>query len=249
MKITTEQIAAFGSASGLDFERRLLVAVCRRFPRAKVWYGEAPLAAMVSAGLARSRELGVETEESIVDYLSAVLLLGHGFEKDPQTRWAAEALVPSDETSPVGRMAELWVRVQAYRATVYGPKDALYRDAVAFLADKSVEELAKHASRSQRDLLVQFSAMFPTKFTALGQEPCYELTRLAVEACRPFELLDRWAVVLVAEFMFLFGAGCMTDPLYAWAPRALQGVQGRAVDEKLELLLQAAQQATAPVLG
>lgn len=249
MKITMEQIAAFGSASGADFERKLLAALCSRFPRAKAWYGEGPLVAMVNAGLARSRELGVEAEEAIVDYLSTMLLLGHGFEKDPQTRWAAEVLAPSETTSPVQRMSELWAKVQVYREKVYGPGDALYRDALASLAGKDVEELTKHASRSQRDLLVQLSAMFPTKFTALGQEPFYELTRLSVEACRPFDLLDRWAVVMVAEFMFLFGAGCMTDPLYAWAPRALQDTQGMAVDEKLGILLEAAQKAIEPVIG
>lgn len=76
----------------------------------------------------------------------------------------------------------------------------------------------------------------------------FDLTRCAVEACRPFELLDRWAVVLVVEMMFLFGARFLDDPLYAWAPAALRESPGADIDQRLARLLAAAQAAIAPRL-
>jgi len=248
MKLTPAQIAAFGIVSGAGLERKLATAVCARFPRALAWYGDDALMSVVRAGIGRARACGIEAEEGITDYLSLVLLLGSGFETDPQTKWAADLLVGPEETAPPKRVAAAWAEAQAWRGKVHGGDDALYREALGSLRGRSVEDLTKFASRSQRDLLLQFAAMHPAKFSAVGQQPLFDLTRLAVEACRPFELLDRWAVVLVAEFMFLFGAGFMSDPRYDWAPRALEGAQG-SVDEKLDRLLTAAQAAVARMLA
>ena len=103
-----------------------------------------------------------------------------------------------------------------------------------------MEDLCKSSSRSQRDLLIQLAAVFPRKFAEVGEQSLYDLTRLAVEACKRFDLADRWAVVLMAQFMFLFGAGLLADPLYAWAQQALQDAAGANVDDKLDRLLHVA---------
>ena len=76
--------------------------------------------------------------------------------------------------------------------------------------------------------------------TAIWQYHASELTRLAVEACKPYQLLDRWAVVLVAQLMFLLGAGFLGDPLHAWASEALNASAGESVDRRLALLFAAA---------
>lgn len=248
MKLSPAQIAAFGIVSGAGLERKLATAVCARFPRALAWYGDDALMSIVRAGIERARACGIEAEDGITDYLSLMLLFGSGFESDPQTQWVADLLAGPEETAPPQRVAGAWKEAQGWRQKVFGADDGLYREALGSIRGRSVEELTKYASRSQRDLLLQLAAMHPAKFSAVGQQPLFDLTRVAVEACRPFELLDRWAVVLVAELMFLFGAGFMSDPRYAWAPRALEGAKG-SVDEKLDALLTAAQGAAEAMLA
>jgi hypothetical protein len=121
-----------------------------------------------------------------------------------------------------------------------GEGDGQQLAAVRYVLGRSVEELCKNPSRSQRDLLIQLAAVHPRKFAEVGEQNLYDLTRLAVEACKRFDLADRWAVVLMAQLMFLLGAGFLGDPLYAWAHEALQAAAGAGVDEKLERLMRAA---------
>ena len=238
--IRKEQVEAFKSASDADFERRLLLRLSEPFPRCKEIHGEAALTAMVRLGLERAHKLGLEREDDILRYLWTMLLLGSEFGTDPQLSWATAALTTPESLPPAQRVAVLWEQAQAYRRRVMGPDDGLYVAALRSIEGKTVEDLTKLASRSQRDLLMQLVTLFPQKFKEVGEQAFSDLTRLAIEACRPYEMLDRWAVVLMVELMFLFGAGIMSDPLTAWAREALKKESSAEIDRKLGALLKAA---------
>jgi hypothetical protein len=241
MKIRQDQIAAFGIAAQEDSERKLLRGLTEQFPRCESIYGEAALAAMVRLGIERAKEHRLEAEADIQRYLWLMLLFGSHWERDPQIPWAAAALAPTESMTPSDQIGRLWEQAQAWRQRVMGVDDTLHLAAIRNIQGKSVEDLCKNPSRSQRDLLVQLASMFPSKFTEVGAQPLYELTRHAVEACKPFDMMDRWAVVLVAELMFLLGAGFVADPLHPWASESLKGQSVDSVDQKLERLLAAVQ--------
>jgi hypothetical protein len=238
--IRQAQVDAFNSASQADFERKLAKGLVDKFPRCEAIYGEAALTAMVRLGIERAKEHGLQAEPDLQRYLWLMLLFGSHWERDPQIAWAAASLAASATTTPSERITRLWEQAEAWRQRVMGPNDSLYLAALRSIEGKSVEDLCNNSSRSQRDLLIQLAAMYPRRFTEVGEQALYDLTRLAVEACRPFDLLDRWAVVLITELMFLFGAGVMTDPLHPWAAASLKGAETLGIDQKLERVLAAA---------
>jgi hypothetical protein len=239
-----EQMNAFADASQLARARRLQSALAHPFPLAEAHFGAPALEHSVRLGIERAQAHGIDADADIQCYLRLMLLFGSHWERDPQVAWAAAAMSAAEGT-PSQRIARLWEQAQAWRIRVRGPNDSLYVDALRSIDGKSVEDLCKSSSRSQRDLMIQLAALYPRKFTEAGEQALYDLTRLAVEACRPFELLDRWAVVLIAQAMFLFGGGVLDDPLHPWAGDALKAAEGAAVDQKLERLLMAMKQAAA----
>jgi hypothetical protein len=237
--IRESQLAAFADASRHGLERRLLAGIAREFPAAAARFGAPALQALVRLGIEKAGAHGLEAETDVQVYLWLMLLYGSHWEQDPQTAWAATALA-AREGSPSERLGALWSRAQAWRQRVMGEADAEQTAALGYVLSRSVEDLCKSSSRSQRDLLMQFAAVHPRKFAEVGEAGLYDLTRLAVEACKRFDVADRWGVVLVAQLMFLLGAGFLGDPLYPWAQQALREARGAGVDEKLERLLQAA---------
>ena len=183
----------------------------------------------------------LEAEADVQRYLWLMVLFGSHWERDPQVQWTAAVLAPAEGTTPSERIGKLWEQAQAWRHRVRGPNDTQYQAALRSIEGKSLDDLCKNPSRSQRDLLIQLASMWPSKVAEVGDQSLYDLTRLAVDACKPFELMDRWAVVLFAELMFLFGVGFVLDPLYPWAAEALAARPGDSVDQKLERLLIAMQ--------
>ena len=246
MKIRHDQITAFQEAKQADFERKLRRGLSQQFPNCEAENSDATLSALVRLGIERAAFLDLQAEADIQRYLWLMVLFGSYWERDPQVQWASALLAPREDATPSDRIAKVWEQAQAWRQRVRGVNDSTYRAALHSIEGKSVDDLCKHPSRSQRDLLIQLASMWPSKVSEVGDQPLYDLTRLAVEACRPFELMDRWAVVLFAEMMFLFGAGFITDPLYPWAGEALKGRPGDGVDQKLERLVAAMQRSLSP---
>lgn len=245
MRIRRDQISAFQSAAQADFERGLRRGLAQQFPRCETEYSSEALNALVRLGIERAAIHDLQIEADVLRYLWLMVLFGSHWERDPQLQWAGAALAPKEGTTPSERIARLWEQAQSWRERVRGPGDSLYQAALRSIQGKSLDDLCKNPSRSQRDLLIQLASMWPAKVTEVGDQPLYDLTRLAVEACRPFELMDRWAVVLFAEMMFLFGAGFVTDPLRPWAAESLQQAGAGTIDEKLARLLAEGQRAAA----
>lgn len=238
--IRESQLAAFADASQAGLERRLRAGLAESFPQRVARASEPALTALVRLGIEKAAAHGLEAEADVQSYLRLMVLLGSHWEQDPQSAWAAAMLSDTGHGTAAERIGAIWERAQAWRQRVMGEGDSQHLAAVRYVLGRSVEALCKNPSRSQRDLLIQLAAVHSRKFSEVGEQSLYDLTRLAVEACKRFDLADRWAVVLIAQLMFLFGAGFLGDPLYAWAHEALTQAAGTGVDEKLERLLRAA---------
>ena len=241
MRIRQEQIDAFATATQADFELNLRRGLSQQFPRCEEDHSSEALIAFVRLGIERAAVHALEAEADVQRYLWLMVLFGSHWERDPQVQWTAAVLAPAEGTTPSERIGKLWEQAQAWRHRVRGPNDTQYQAALRSIEGKSLDDLCKNPSRSQRDLLIQLASMWPSKVAEVGDQSLYDLTRLAVDACKPFELMDRWAVVLFAELMFLFGVGFVLDPLYPWAAEALAARPGDSVDQKLERLLIAMQ--------
>lgn len=244
-----DQLDAFNSVADTDFERILAGKLMELFPRSKRAYGEPALGLMVRGGLANARKLGLEREEDMLRYLGAVLLLGSGFDTDPQLRWAAAALLTPPGVPAPQRVAALWEQTRPYANRVNGADNRFYATALRSLEGKTVETLLSGASRSSRDLFMLLSTIHPQKVQEAGESAIHDLTRFAVESCRTWEILDRECVALMTVLMFLFGAGMMSDPLTAWAPETLKKSGAVATERKLGLLLDAAALAAGRIAG
>lgn len=79
-----------------------------------------------------------------------------------------------------------------------------------------MQALCETPSRSQRDLLMQHASIYPQKYRKVGDGALQELMRFAADICKPLDLLDRRAVALITQLMFLFGAEGVNDPLHSW---------------------------------
>jgi len=203
--IRQEQIDAFQAAARSNLERKLLVGLRQNFTRCEEVFDESARIAFVRLGADRASRPGLSREEDIHCCLWLMMLFGSFWEKDPQFGWAAASISSADSTTVGARVARLWEHAQLWRARVMGPNDGHYLTALRGIESKSMQVLCDAPSRSQRDLMLQLASLFPQKYREVGEEPLQDLIRFAAKICDTLELLDRRAIAIVTQLMFLFG--------------------------------------------
>ncbi len=92
MKISSRQIENFRPGLRKIFEDRALAHARRYFPGHAAQYPDDVIKQHLQQAIARATPYHLITEQQIICFFSAMLLLGPNFDSDPRHRWAARVL-------------------------------------------------------------------------------------------------------------------------------------------------------------
>ena len=192
------------------------------FPRhARAMHPDA-LTALVGAGIGRARQHRLHTERGIQTYLSLMVYLGSGFDRDPQYPWAAAVLDDPSDTDETSRIDEIIRCTGLFLAKVAGP-DREHVSAALKRLSTGGEVWFTQLERPVNGVSLRrlLNAIYPEKVAYLGNDRLTEVMTLALNAARRHGLDGPEPVALFAGLFLLLGSFADEDPQFGWIPQAL----------------------------
>lgn len=198
-----------------------LAAHCRTFsPHLCKTLSDEELHAAVLGGVVRAETQGFTKRGPVRLYVDMMILLGSGFDGDPQYPWAAAILATPDEQ--MDRAETLHARVHEYLAGVDGPDNVHTLQALRELATRCRQGLALHRERLEPDLLALMAEIHPRKVAATGEDALRRLVRALLARGRErYRFRTARSLALMAVLGFAFGHDFDADPLLPWVSRTL----------------------------
>ncbi|XXF75398.1 hypothetical protein P2318_20265 [Myxococcaceae bacterium GXIMD 01537] len=168
--------------------------------------------------LQRSFAVGLAPGKGGLRYLELMVLLGFGFDDDPQLPWARRSLHDADQGEEL--MAGLWKDAVGYMQKVAGLKGRAYRKALLRARALSSSVLVTPTWTEASDGASLLKAVYPEKFATIEdrQEDFFEV---ALRHCRAHDEKEKGVVPLYQVLMLLLGSDFARDPRYPWAARIL----------------------------
>jgi hypothetical protein len=211
LRISTTQKRTLDQASIQQFHEASLRRMHEIFPGHARYLGPRATRHLVEQGHRLAEKSGFNTERDIRLYTDLMIMLGAGFETDPQLPWAREVLDDSSYAG-VSRMEALWDRAMAYLDSTVGARSVF--PAWAYQADRQLRaRLIRSGKLGFKDVISYFFEIWPQKVSYIG-------ARRLQEALSLFTFWNIDDSVVRSELSiccFLFGHRFFEDPVFPWA--------------------------------
>jgi hypothetical protein len=201
-----------------------MVLHCQTFspPHAEI-LDEEQLRRFVRQTVDRAGAYGFTNRGPIRLFLELEFLLGSAFDTDPQYPWTAKILQSSHDQ--MERAGWLFQKTIDYQQEVDGPDGEHRRAALERFAVLLQKPLPLPSKDDRSVSLREMHKMFPQKTVFVGQEWLAKLVRQGRQTAPENGLSTSRGECLLVLLMFMFGHGCMRDPLFPWVRQALHDSQ------------------------
>jgi hypothetical protein len=221
MIIRKTQIAAFERVAIENYVVEL-AEHCRQYsPYLCRTLREEELNAAIREGIDRAEDQGFTQRGPVRLYVDLMIVLGSGFDSDPQYPWAGEIL-RTREGSQMERAEALHTRTVAYLGKVDGPSNAYTLKALADLAACCRSGMTFQPETAQQDTLRLMKEIHPRKVEETGEDALRLLiSDGTIRGQTQYGFRDARSLVLMTVLMFAFGHHFDRDPLLPWISRTL----------------------------
>ncbi len=226
LTIRKEQMQVFQQAAMRRFEEEML-AHCKRFSEGLcAAIGDKQVHLAVQGAIRRCDGYGFTNRGPIRLFIEMMFLFGSAFDTDPQYPWAKDIL--KEASDQMIRAERLHEKILDYQKNVPDLKPADIRKTLEVLITRTVELESSSITAFASDMLQAMALISPEKTAYVGEEG---LTDLVLEGCA--KALDHQVLTLQGQavlgiLMFVFGHGCVDDPLYPWIAQSLE--ENRSMD-------------------
>jgi len=238
-KLKRAQLEAFAQDALIDFHERVRESVRESFPLHAEMLGDRGIDAMLDRALACAASHGIRHARGVEQVLYLMLLLGSGFDEDPQLPWATAIL--ADHSEPPGVRADrLYAEALAFLDRVAGPRGEHIIRALRRAADARYELIPASPAAGREDATAaRLTELFPQKCEELGVMGVRRLVGDAATRAAHQGVVGERGVTLVATMMLLLGSGFDADPQLPWVTEILRDAPGNEA-AAVERLLAAA---------
>ena len=205
------------------FESRMVEHLFGFSPQHCRGIGEAAVRDVVRRGIERAARYAFTQRGPVRFYLELMLLMGSGFDTDPQLpRAMAEILRSGGVADQLARADRLHGELQQHMRTVLGPDNCHARAAIARLRTMSSAGLPLSDERLEQDVLRVFEQVYPQRCAITDPTALRTLVASARRLATTARLDVRRGTALCSLLMFELGHACFDDPLYPWLSRSLR---------------------------
>lgn len=230
--IRTEQMKVFEQLSADRFAGEM-IEHCREFsPRLCKTLSDEQLTVAIDRGFRAAAKYGFTQRGPVRLYIDMTIVLGSGFDTDPQYPWAGEVL--RSAAPQMERADALHFATQNYLSIVDGPNNVFTLAALADLAEFCRGGPVVEATTLRADLRRFMGEMHPRK---VGETPAAGLDRLIDDALakgRRYGFRKPRSLAVMAVLMFAFGHRFDADPFLPWIARTLDQADGAGSDDIAE---------------
>lgn len=249
LTIRKEHLERFAHAAVRNFEDRMVAHLRAFAPRHFKILTEEEIRGVIRHGMAQAQRHGFTSERNIRLYVELMLVLGSGFDVDPQWPWAAELLNADALTDEVERMDRLQDRAWQCLEQLVGD----YRDAQGAVdPQRFVEQIRR--LRHEREEVLTLAALpafvervmtrlqhtFPRKCAYLGDPGLRQLIDRSRQRAAGHGVTSERGVAFFVACTFTLGGGFDEDPQLPWGAAILNDPAIPDQRERVDKLLAAA---------
>jgi len=239
LTISASQIDALENAVFRRFQWRLIPHVREHFPLHADYLGDHGTLRVIEQACTRAETFGFETERDLCLFTDLSIMLGAGFDSDPQLPWAKACLNGTSPVVPAKRMDVLWDSAMGYLETVLGPECIF--PVRPFSLDRRQRSMAVllNGSKGSAAISDHFYTIWPQKVDYLGVPALNVLIQNSLQLARHYRLPEHEGGYEFAVNAFLFGHRFYADPLYPWVNDILHSNAAQAGQERIGQLTSA----------
>lgn len=218
LHLHSDQMLAFEQTALLKFEAEVLSHAMTLSPRLCHALGEARVSAALRPLLARARAHGFTNRGPLLLFVELAFLLGSHFDTDPQYDRLGRLLrLPIDQMQ---RAENMHLFALDYVDRVCGIDNVNVQRAMADTSD-FVRDPPILRENFVADMADELIGIFPEKVMFLGEQCLEPLVRASSDLAQDLGLREPRQHARLAALMFVFGHGCMADPLRPGVERML----------------------------
>jgi len=235
LTIKKEQEKKFFDASFTSFENAMLSHVMTYYPNHYLMMKEPAIRQTIRVAFARAGKYGFDTQRNVCQYLNIMLILGSGFDQDPQYPWAEAMLKDTKVSDPTKKIDGISDKTLEVFGHISGAHHKHLNKALLNFCNNSKELFDRIQQSRLSDAPSILEEIFPRKAEIVGGESLQLLLNQASEKSKTYGItLDQNTLVLLV-FMFLSGAGFDKDPQFPWASEILAD-QSLNQDQKIKAI-------------
>ena len=239
----------FNQAALRSFEDRMVEHLRRFAPKHFKVLEEKEIRGVIRQSNARAQSHGFTSERSLRFYAELTLMLGMGFDSDPQMPWAAEIINDKELTGERERIDRLYERAWEYVNHVVldfrnseGVVDpAGFVEGIRQLRGESEEVLQPSDMPDfYQRMMSRLEQAFPKKCEYIGELCLRRLIGRALDSAQKYSISIERGLVIFVLMAFLLGSGFDTDPQLPWVATALSDKRLREQSHRVDKLYAAA---------
>ncbi|MBC8471622.1 MAG: hypothetical protein H8D56_19340 [Planctomycetes bacterium] len=237
LKIRKEQMRAIGRVQLPTFEKQMLKHVQQHFCKHLELLGEEGVLKVIRHGYERGKEYDFFTRHEVCLFIDFMIMLGSGFDTDPQLPWVADILKAESAHDPTERIDTLYDKVMEYLDRVIVMDQVFPVEPLRKLLNYPVGQLEQRlAGGVERGVLVEFRRIWPQKFEHVEVNQLSQLIKEGIELASAHGFTDNRGIGFYLILMFLLGHRFDTDPQYPWLSGVLNDQELKAEIHKCERL-------------
>lgn len=151
-----------------------------------------------------------------------IFLFGSDFATDLQYPWAREILTGKYHGTQMERAGKLYRQTLDYLEQIAGPGDCHTRNALERISVIARQPLPVSRENFLPDAVRLMQWLYPEKAAHVGKKGLGQVIRKAVGEVSSCGMSTIHNAMIFSTLMFIFGHGCLADPLYPWIENTLQ---------------------------
>jgi hypothetical protein len=248
--VRSEQVRILGHIGRASFEAQLANHFFRHYPNECRGVGREQVLKLVRSGIDRAFVHGYTKQREVGLYINLMMILGSGFDRDPQIPWAGRQLNDGAIEDSFERIQRIFQSTIKYLEDCFGPKNGEMLRTLVRLRDSSLSSAPQSEGLQLRtDLRNLLKFLAPRKFAVDGEDAVRELIEESFDRAIDYRMTQPCGVSVLACLMFLLGARFDNDPMYPWAGTILRGRTGSGEDTRASDLHAAAMRYVESVLS
>jgi len=225
LNINTEQIKAFEKASIRSFEDEMVLHSQEFSAKLCEVIGEKQLRVALRQAIKRADSYGFTLKGPIRLYIELMFIFGSDFDTDPQ--FPAIAKVLQSDEGEMQRAEKIHEWILDYNKQVSGIKNINLNQALKSLSITAKVDIKFTAYSFNEEMYQEMQRAFPQKISYVGKEKLTKLINKARSESERYGIRTIRGQSTIIVLMFVFGHGCINDPLYPWINKTLR-------DEKIK---------------
>ncbi|OTQ53733.1 hypothetical protein [Gilliamella apis] len=198
-----------------------LVAYCdKNFPYLKNVMGEQNLREILALSIDKAKESGFTQRGPVQFYINMQIVLGAGFETDPQYPWIYKNLERNNNLPQLERTDRLYLQTKEYLDKIVGEQEKYLFDCANRLQHLTLDNMKVGRRDYIGDVHLMLHDMYPQKYQETEKDTLTALIRTGTEKAYHdygFEQANHSAMIVL--LMFIKGHKFDQDPFCPWANR------------------------------